>query len=66
MKAYWRHHLCKNPDCGWSWRRAGASDEAAERFKRKMWRRAVEGKGKLHGSIEKVLSQRGFKTVQGM
>ena len=45
---------------------AGASDEAAERFKRKMWRRAVEGRGRLYPSIEKNLKKRCFQTDIGM
>ena len=46
--------------------RAGAAEEAKERFKRKMWRRAVEGRGKLHPELEKAIKKKGFHNFEGM
>ena len=63
---YWKHHLCKNADCGWWYGREGVAEKAKERFKRKIWRRAVEGKGKLHPAIEKSLKDREFNECKAV
>ena len=65
-KTYWKFHLCKNDDCQWWYGRTDAAEDAKERFKRKIWRRAVEGMGKLHPAIEKSLKARGFNDMKAM
>ena len=63
---YWNFHLCKNKDCQWWYGRADAAEHAKERFLRKIWRRAVEGKGRLHPAIEKNLKTLGWNHTQAM
>ena len=56
--SYWRHHMCLNAECEWWYQREGAEQEAMDRCKRRMWRRAVQGRGKMHPGIEKVIKNR--------
>ena len=57
---YWQFHQCKNMPCPYYYGLPGAIEHGKERFKRRMWLRAVECKGKLHPAIEKSLKDRKF------
>ena len=57
MQAYWKFGLCKNRNCARYFSREGAIEDAKRRFKRKLWRRAVKNKGRLHPEIEKLLAK---------
>ena len=64
---YWTCHLCGNQECCWSYKRDGAYQYAEWSFKRKVWRRAVLGKGKLGPKVEKALKDKKFdQTDVGM
>ena len=57
--------MCQNLKCPWSYRRPGAAAEATKRFQRKIYWRAMAGKGRLHPAVEKALKDRGFNAPIG-
>ena len=58
VRTYWRHHLCKNKACPYFYQREGAAQEAAARYRRKLWHKAVKGRGKMDKAIEQIIQNR--------
>ena len=57
--------MCQNTKCPFSYKRFGAKGEAAYRFQKKIYWRAMAGKGRLHPAVEKALKDRGFNAPIG-
>ena len=56
MMSYWKFHLCKNKKCHWYYKIPSAPEDAKKRWKKRLWMRAVERKGRMQPEIENELA----------
>ena len=54
--SYWKFHLCRNKGCHWYYKIPSAPEDAKKRWKRRLWMRAVEHKGRMQPEIENELA----------